>query len=83
MKNKAKKHDESFRSGKQGLAAYELGDWNSARRLLRSAAEGQGRKEDRIRAGSLARTLSLDGFALKLGAALFALLAVLFGWIVV
>ena len=82
MKDEPKKHDAGFRSGKQGLAAYEQGDWNSARRLLRKAAEGQGRKQDRIRSGELAKALSLDGFALKLAALLFTILVGLFVWIV-
>lgn len=82
MKNEAKKRDEDFRSGEQGLAAYDLGDWNAARRLLRRAAEGQGRKQDRIRAGELANALSFDRFALKLGAALLTMLVALFVWIV-
>ena len=82
MRDEAKKRDEGIRSSKQGLAAYEQGDWNSARRLLRRAAEGPGRKQDRTRAGELANALSFDGFALKLAAALLTILVGLFIWIV-
>ena len=82
MKEEANRRDEGFRTANQGLAAYEQGDWNSARRLLRKTTEGQGRKQDRIRAGELVKALSLDGFALKLAASLLTILAGLFLWIV-
>ena len=56
-----------------GLAAFERGDWKTARSLLQEVARSQGRKQDRIRAEEIAGSLAADGFALKLAAFLAAL----------
>ena len=64
------------------MAAYERGDWLTARRLLREAIETDPRKQQRVQAGKLLRALEVDRFALGLAALFLFILSILFARII-